>query len=151
MSDQVATLDEVKALYAVLRARCQFEVVSESVKPSQLRIVGRVYPAGAQAWLVLVKHLIKTAATMPWDIDISKSYFVREDDELRFGWRIILQAENIFEHIPRVISSINLVEVPPITQIMEVDLHASPLRHGMGAVGPLRGKGATTITGGFGG
>lgn len=69
---------------------------------NQVRLMGRVDVNQTRGWLVVAHYLIKSAKQMPWfSVDISKSYIDR-NDRLMFGWRIILQGEDIVDNLDKV-------------------------------------------------
>ncbi len=88
-----------------LAARAGFETVNKQHGPTQLRLIGRVQRAAVGGWLLVVHRLLQSSGTKGWTADISKQYFLR-DNKLVFGWRFILQGENIPQHYPAVVQLI---------------------------------------------
>ena len=129
MSDQAV-------LYAALHAKTGAELLNEVVTEKQLRFMVRV-PAGPTTtiWLGLVKHLlVATRQNAPWTMDISKHYFLTPEGDLRYGWRLIVQAPDLNSALAAIARSVN--EAPVVaTQIEEVRLHGSPTRRVGGLMG----------------
>lgn len=135
-----------EALQAVLQQRVGFEVVQLSAKTNQVRYFGRVRSSYMPTWLEAMRELLVVSEKAPWSIDLSRQYFLR-GEKLFFGWRIILQGENLQIHLPQITDLIQRVKVMS-RQLDEVPLNAradrNALRNGKGAqptgtavVGPL--------------
>lgn len=135
-----------KALEATLQARVGFEVIQQQVKENQIRFFGRVRPSHMPTWLLAMRALLLSTEGAPWSVDLSRQYFLR-GEKLFFGWRIIIQSNNIQEQLPTIISIIQSVQYVQ-AQVDEVPLHVradrNALRNGKGAqptataiVGPL--------------
>jgi hypothetical protein len=95
----MATLPE---LFATLRSKSGFEVVSHTPSATRLRVLGRL-PLDREGmninnWVVLVARLLTaTEQGKPWSVDVSKHYFKR-DGKLVYAWRLLFQAEEIEKH-----------------------------------------------------
>ena len=136
-------MDELKQ---ALRQKTGFEPVSEATTATQIRMVGRIPKNKTGQWLRVMERLLVQADSSPWNVDLSKQYFVR-GGKLLFGWRIIIQAEQPEQYIEQLVSIIR--STPTVQrQLDEVALHGnvdrSYLRGGKGAqpvfravVGPL--------------
>jgi len=147
---------EPTELYAALNTKAGFEVVNEKLTDTQLRISGRVPNAQTATWLMVVKRLDRAAkrsakkaaaqSSTTWTVDISKQYFTvpdvpdeHEDDDnarLLYAWRIIIQGEDIQQHIPTIARVVQ--RAPRVrAEVTEVPLHAAGSRNA-----PIRGRGA---------
>jgi hypothetical protein len=125
-----------KKLLAGLEHKVNFECVADSASDRQIRLIGRVYPEHMPLWLNIIKQLLLQQEEAPWSMDISKHYFLREG-EVRFGWRIILQAGDVAKHLDDVVSVI-LQTVEPRQEVREVPLYgAGSYRQGL-----KKGRGA---------
>lgn len=136
-----------EVLQHTLYQRAGYESVDNKVTATQVRFFGRVRQANMPMWLAIMKDLLLASEGAPWSIDLSRQYFLR-GDKLYFGWRIILQGENIQQHMQAVAAVVQASTPPAPRQADEVRLHAPPnrnaLRNGRGAqpteraiVGPL--------------
>lgn len=81
-----------------LQVRGGFETVNHSTTGSQLRVLGRVPKESMNGWLIVIQRLLAAAERSPWNIDISKQYFLK-NDRVVFGWRLIFQGEEIWNQI----------------------------------------------------
>lgn len=136
-----------QVLYDAITARTTAQVVegTEAEKPGQLRFLLRVATGPATAlWLGIVGHLLTVAAgDVPWTIDISKQYFLR-NGQVRFGWRVIVQSIKpglcLDPYLVQVANEVKAAQVQGV-QIEEVTLKGSPNRRvgaymGQAKVGP---------------
>lgn len=116
--------------YSAITARAGSEVIpgSEVLSEKQLRFMIRVAPGPTTTvWLGLVRHLLGASRGSTWTIDISKQYFLTPDGDLRYGWRIILQAASIAQHFQALADIVKKAEVRG-AQLEEVKLNGSPNR-----------------------
>jgi hypothetical protein len=102
--------------------------------------MGRIKQAGVEQWItVTMPRLLKEEKSAPWSLDVSKQYFLSAKEHVLYGWRIIIQAPGVVEHLPAIG---NLVQesraLTPSGQLTEVSLHANPNRHAKYAK-PVRG------------
>lgn len=134
-------------IVAALSNKAGFEVIRDNDGPNQIRLFGRVRQPRMPGWLNVIRDLLLAAEDEPWSIDISRQYFLR-GKKLFFGWRLILQGQDISQHVPQICKIVRAVDVSPGRELDEVPLHASPnrnaLRNGRGAqpmekavVGPM--------------
>ena len=137
-------MSEVLAeLYNVLNQRSGFEVVNETVTDNQVRLIHRVSKGGMPNWLMVMDCLIDAAEASAWNIDLSKQYFKR-NGRLIYGWRFILQAEGVLEHVPSVIAAVK--GAPRARQTVEeqplagASANRNSLRRGKGAQNPLKAR-----------
>jgi len=79
---------------ANLTSRYGFQVVTQSVSTSQIRVVGRVHPNHRRNWIVGMQHLLLQASRSPWNVDVSRQYFLR-GELMVWGWRLIFQHEDV--------------------------------------------------------
>ena len=118
-------------LYASLKACVGAEILHETVSPSQVRFIVRI-PRGQQTtqWLEVVRSLLQMEVNAPWNLDVSRNYFLMPNDieDMRFRWRVILQGEDIATHDEAIAHRIQKAPRKANTQIMEVKLHGSPNR-----------------------
>jgi len=130
-------------LLKVLQQRTSFQAVDHSSTPKQLRIMGRVLPPTDGWWIVVDRILDAEKAGAIWGVDISKLYY-KPGSELRYTWRIILQAPDdvsqYFQTIADLITSAPRAQAAPVDEMPLVG--ADPNRHesrrGRGAQGVLR-------------
>jgi hypothetical protein len=134
------------SLQAILLQKVGFEIVSQSLGGNQARYFGRVRPSHMPAWLAAMRELLVNENKAQWSIDLSRQYFLRAD-KLFFGWRVIIQGQDIQGALTQIVSIIQQVQAAR-AQVDEVPLHAPPnrnaLRNGRGAqptisavVGPM--------------
>ena len=134
-------------IYHALFQKCGFEVVVETEEPNRLRIVGRIRQ-GADGrnmgnWQLVMHRLLSAAFHRPWTIDISKHFFMRtEESPLVFGWRIILQSENVAQHYADVLNLIHTAPSTARTEVMEMPMPGSSAHRNTTAGGK---RGAGTI------
>jgi hypothetical protein len=57
-------------------------------------VVGRVGPDHKRNWVVGIQHLLVQEQSKPWNVDISRQYFLR-NGVVVWGWRLIFQHEDI--------------------------------------------------------
>ena len=123
-----------------------FESLQSSDGERQMRRFGRVRPQRQAVWLGAVEALLRSARDQPWDVDISRQYFLR-GEKLMWGWRVIFQGDQLSQHIDG-INAVVLSARPAVQQLEEVPLSVSPnrnqVRNGKGAqptgsavVGPM--------------
>lgn len=103
----MATLPE---LFATLRSKAGFEVVSHTLSPTRLRVLGRLpLDRGGMNmgnWVVLVDRLLAASEqSRPWSVDVSKHYF-RRDSKLVYAWRLLFQADEIEKQYADIISTV---------------------------------------------
>ena len=94
-----------------------FEVVNSTQTPNQIRLIGRIGKDRLSTWLVVVQHLCKQSGGKTWAADVSKYYFLRADDRLQYGWRIILQGEDIASRLEEIIRV--LTTTPPHRTVVD--------------------------------
>lgn len=132
--------------FAALHEKTGAELLNETSNERQLRFMMRVRRGPTTTlWLGVIDHLImlgdqQLSTQKPeWTIDISKQYFRRP--ELKYGWRIILQGQELASHYEMLANEVRGVQVQA-AQITEVRLYGSPNRksgglYGQVLVGPL--------------
>lgn len=128
-------------LFTVLAKKAGFEVVNATGNQAQLRVLGRVQGSENTArWLLVVERLLMKAVGAPWNIDISKQYFLR-GEKLLYGWRVILQSPDLTPHFSTIVSTVNSTPSRVAVVSDEIPLNANPnrnaLRNGKGAQGVL--------------
>lgn len=135
-------MDE-KRLYWALHRKAGFEVVSQTAGANQIRVLGRIPQNRMPGWLPVMLALLLASEQLPWNADISKQYFPR-NKKLRFAWRIILQGDDIAQHLQQIV---NIIEKVPMmrSELSEVPIQRSSHRQSTGA------KGARGIAGEDGG
>jgi hypothetical protein len=131
---------EVRELYNALHRKSGFEVVNEANSEKQIRIIGRVTNNRMPTWLVVIQRLLIKAEEAPWSIDISKQYFLRGGKVL-FGWRVILQGENIASHLD------SIAEVISGAPVMKMEINEVPIQRSAHRTQMIRGRGAQVIGG----
>jgi len=116
-----------------LAKKVGLEVVSMTNTDQQLRVLGRVHPNLLHDWLLVMQWLLTKSETTDWKIDLSKQYFLR-GQKLLYGWRIIIQSENLSKHYSDIVSTI--MSVPsPVKELDEVPLAAPPNRNALSGTG----------------
>ena len=130
-------------LIQTLSTRAGFDVVNQSVTDNQVRIIHRVAKEGMPNWLVVMQELLQASETAPWSVDLSKQYFLR-NGRLIYGWRFILQAPDVLEHLDAVIKAVE--KAPRARRIIEeqplagASAHRNTLVRGRGAQSTLRSQ-----------
>jgi hypothetical protein len=109
-------------LFSALRKKVGFEVVSHNESPNQLRILGRIPEdvggLNGNNWKILKYRLLMAMKDRPWKVDLSKSYFIKEETQkLVFAWRILLQGADVAQHYTDIL---NLVTSSPKSARVEV-------------------------------
>jgi hypothetical protein len=135
-----------KDIHAALTQKCGYEVVMNTEKPQQLRIIGRIVEdkegRKINNWLLIIDRLLEAAFdNRPWTIDICKHYFKRgKGQPLIFGWRIILQAEKVAEHYADIVNLIKTAPTSARAEVTEMPLVGSSI-HRNSTAGGKRGAG----------
>lgn len=127
------------AIHLALAKKCGFDVKSSSTRPGQLRVIGSVHANNTKRWLAVMDKLLRASDKSAWEVDISKHYFLR-GDVIRYGWRIIVQAENVEEHISSVAQVIRAAPSPKVS-VEEYTLHGG----GSNRNAVKNGKGASLL------
>lgn len=115
-------------LVTALGNKVGFEVINDHDSSNQVRLFGRVRQPRMPGWLNVIRDLLLAAADNPWNLDISRQYFLR-GNKLFFGWRVILQGQDIAQHMTQVCKIIRAVDVSTGKELDEVPLHANPNRN----------------------
>lgn len=124
-----------RELYTALQQKAGFEVVEVSEGPKQLRIIGRVHTNYVSQWKLAMHHLLTKEQESAWKVDISKKYFLRNDNVF-YGWRLIIQAENVPAHYAGIIQALQITSGG--NEVTEVPLiGASSNRNTRTNVGPI--------------
>lgn len=136
----------VEDLFRAMQRKAGFEAVSVT-EPSagQLRALGRIPEdmggLNMGNWKILMYQLYTTMAGRPWKVDISKSYFIKQETgKLVFAWRVIFQGENLAQHLPEIISVVNGSPVTARAEITEIPLAGAAANRGK-VTGGRRGAG----------
>jgi hypothetical protein len=128
-------------LCAALQAKSGATVVpgSETITPTQVRFNVRVQPGNdARRWLKLTKNILILARTARWTTDISRQYFLDPTDEVRWGWRLIFQGQELESSLALLAQSVRSYAIQASQQLEEVPLHGSPNRsRGAGLTGTV--------------
>lgn len=96
---------KVEDLVRTLKMRGGYEVVKNTSGANRLRLLGRVPSQLMKGWLIIVQQLLVRNEQAPWDVDISRQYFLNEG-KVMFGWRLIFQGESIEQHFVDIITTI---------------------------------------------
>jgi len=134
-------------IYQALFQKCGYEMVIETEEPNRLRIMGRIRLGNDGRnmgnWQLVMHRLLKAAFRRPWTIDISKDFFIKtEDSPLVFGWRIILQGENVAQYFADVVNIIQTAPATARTEVTEMPMPGSKA-HRNSTAGGARGAGAS--------
>jgi hypothetical protein len=134
--------DLLPSLYATLDHIVGFEAVSENVADNQIRVLHRVSKDGMQNWLVMMQHLLQAAERAPWNVDLSKQYFLRAN-RVHYGWRMIIQAQNVRSHLPAIIA---VVQAAPRARRVVEEMPLVGAGTSRSAMGPGRGAQTTSAS-----
>lgn len=134
-----------KDIHSVLQQKVGYEVVTNTEKVDQLRVVGRIHTdrdgRNMNNWILVMDRLFEAAYDRPWAIDLSKHYFKRgKGQPVVFGWRIIFQAANIAEHYADIVNLIHTAPVTARTEVTEMPMPGS-MAHRNNTSGGRRGAG----------
>ncbi len=91
--------DSLLNLLNKLHQRGGFEIVNRTASDKQARLMGRVPKPAMPGWLIIVQRLLLRADKAAWSVDISKQYFLR-NDQVVFGWRLIFQGPELEKALP---------------------------------------------------
>lgn len=129
-----------ETLKRTLASKAGFEAIDEQVTDSRVRFFGRVRPQNMPLWLAVMRSILIASEKSQWKADLSRQYFLR-GDKVFFGWRIIIQAPTVQQHLDQVSQVISTTQRSGVQQQDEVALHAPPnrnaLRNGRGAQSSL--------------
>jgi hypothetical protein len=118
-------------LYEAFNARAGAQVISETLSENQVRFMVRVQKGpSTKRWLAITKCLLQLARRgAPWTIDISKQYFLMPDneDDQRYGWRLIIQGKDLESHFATMAKAVKGMHIQA-EQLDEVTLNGSPNR-----------------------
>lgn len=139
--------DSLQQLFQALSHRTGFEVVNQTVTDNQIRVIHRIPKEGMPNWLEVMESLLDAAAAGTWNIDLSKQYF-KPTNQVIYGWRMIIQAPNVVEHLPAVIQAVQSAKRSQIKTIIDEQplVGASASRRGLSP----KGKGVRPIAEGAG-
>jgi hypothetical protein len=136
-----------RKLYEALMRRGYYEVVEETVRPNQLRLLGRV-GKDRTAYLLPVMSVLYDASESPdfnWTIDMSKYHFKDQGGAFRWAWRFIFQSkasiDSCYESIIQVILSAPRPERVEVSSVPLPGYNPNKVRGGQNT----RGKGAAAI------
>lgn len=132
-------------IYRALKDKALFEVVQQSENSNQLRLSGRCPPTSWNSWLLVIYHLLRTAAAgSPWSCDVSKHYILK-GERVVYAWRLIFQAEHVSKYYQDIAGSI--MQAPNASRV-EVQEQLLP-GHKPGVMrGGVNAKGKGTSAGG---
>ena len=131
-------MEALDVLLAALSARFGMQPVSQNATKSQVRLVLRIGSQHTRNWIVGAQHLLQVSQRSPWNLDLSRQYFLR-GDVMVWGWRLILQHEDIAAHLPAIVQAVNSA---PRAKF-EVEEQALPGITGQRRMMNERGKGAS--------
>lgn len=135
----MATIDD---LFAMLHKKCGFEVVSHTLNPDRLRVLGRVPRQGMNVgnYLVLVDRMLRAALqSRPWTADISDVYILKANKTV-YARRWLLQGTDVEKHLDDIIKVLMTSPGAQRPEIEEVRLYGlSPDRNN--TAGGKRGAG----------
>lgn len=83
---------ELNKLLTAFRSKAGFECTEHEIKPSQIRLIGRVPNAALRTWHQVVPRILK-AHKPDWSVDISKAYFLKPD--YRYAWRVLIGGRDL--------------------------------------------------------
>jgi hypothetical protein len=132
-------------IHVALAQKCGYEVVQNTEKDQQLRIIGRIVEdrdgRKMNNWILVIDRLLEAGFARPWTIDICKHYFKRsKSSPVIFGWRIILQAEIVSEHYADIVNLIKTAPTSARAEVTEMPLVGSSI-HRNSTAGGKRGAG----------
>lgn len=132
-----------------MQKKAGFEAVSVSEpSPNQLRALGRIPEdiggMNMGNWKILMYRLYTVMGDRPWKVDISKSYFIKEETKkLVFAWRVIIQGENLAQHLPEIIQVVTSSPVSARSEVTEIPLAGAAGNRGK-VTGGRRGAGPSS-------
>jgi len=98
--------EQAQALLSALHSRFGFEMRTHDVRGNQIRFLGKVPPEFSRNWIVGIRHLLMKSLSSPWNLDVSRQYFLR-GEQMVWGWRLIFQHDDINSHIADIITTIS--------------------------------------------
>lgn len=126
----------VTDLTQLLQVRTGFEAIDVARAPNQIRITGRVPPNGSSPWILLVHHLLLACEHTVWKADISRYYFLRQMENgqkrLFYTWRVILQGQQIEQHLPAIAQAVKNAPRPARVELQEFPLAGAQREHANG-------------------
>ena len=126
---------ETAGLREALYRKAAFETVAEMVWPNKLRLVGRVPPNSERNWLVVLYRLLAAAEQRPWNVDISKWYFIKkENGKVVQARRVIFDGTDLPKHYADIM---NIISTSPMAQPDVIEI---PLAGGANRNNPAGGK-----------
>lgn len=134
-----------KDIHEALAQKCGYEVVQNTEKDGQLRVIGRIVEdkdgRKMNNWILVINRLLEAGFERPWTIDICKHYFKRgKGQPVIFGWRIILQADKVADHYADVVNLIRTAPTSARAEVTEMPLVGSSV-HRNSTAGGKRGAG----------
>lgn len=130
----------VNQLLTVMHARFGMQVVTQNASANQVRLVARVQPNFTRNWLVGAHHMLQCSQREPWNLDLSRQYFLR-GELMVWGWRLIFQHPELEKCLPSIIQA---VQTSPRARF-EVEEQQLPGVTGQRRVmNPETGKGASS-------
>ena len=134
-----------KDIHVALFQKCGYEVVQNTEKDTQLRIIGRIVAdkdgRNMNNWILVIDRLLEAGFDRPWTIDICKHYFKRgKGQPVIFGWRIILQADTVAVNYADIVNLIHTAPNTARTEVTEMPLVGSSI-HRNSTAGGKRGAG----------
>ena len=120
MASQPKESPHLRSLLVALARAGHLEVVNYESSPKKLRLTGRVPgdPESQGLWTLVMQRLSLAQRKHPWNVDISKLYFVKEGSEkLVYIWRLIFQSPNLDDHYADLV---NVVSTTPRLARVEV-------------------------------
>jgi hypothetical protein len=111
-------------LLKLWQARTGFQVVDCSDTPQRLRVLGRVLPP-LDSWWIVLDRILDAEKKAQWSIDVSQLYY-KPAGEIRFAWRIILQApDGVAQYFQTIASIINSAPRAQASAVDEMPLMGS--------------------------
>lgn len=124
-------------LLVALKTKAGFQTVGAPTESeNQIRIIGRL-PSnqGIESWLLVIRQMLLTSEEAPWKVDVSKQYFLK-GNRVVYGWRLILQAEDVASCLPAITQSVMSSPKPSRQEVTEMALPgAGPDRNNPSATG----------------
>lgn len=118
-------MSNITELVRALNQRAGFELVEQSLSPSQVRMLGRVPldrgGLNMNNWLIVIRQLLLHSRKAAWKTDISKDYFLL-GDKVVYAWRLILQADVIDTHLAEITQLINASPPTNRSEVTEMPL-----------------------------
>jgi hypothetical protein len=147
MASQPKESPHLRDLFVAFARAGHFEVVNYEPSAKKLRFTGRVPgdPESQGLWTLVMQRLCLAQRTHPWNVDISKLYFVKDGNQkLVYIWRIIFQAPDLEAHYADIINVVATTPRLARVEVVEIPMPGASSKNvgpmGSVAVGPAAAR-----------